>query len=58
MPDFEFGEFGQSGGLVHRIADHRVFEAGLRADMPGDRPARRHSYPEFGLAQHCDEFVV
>ena len=58
MPDFEFGEFGQSGGLVHRITDHRVFEASLRADMPGDRPARRHSYPEFGLAQHCDEFVV
>ena len=55
---FGFGEFGQPGRLVDRITDHRVFEPGQRADMPGDRSSGRHPDPELGLAEHADQFVV
>ena len=55
---FGFGEFGQPGRLVDRITDHRVFEPGQRADVPGDRSSRRHSDPELGFAEHADQFVV
>ena len=47
----QLGELGEPGGLVDRVADHRVLEAGLGADVAGDGAARRHPDAELGLAQ-------
>ena len=45
------GEFGEPGGLVHRVADHRVLQALLGADVPGDGLARRDADTEVGVAE-------
>ena len=38
-PGLLLRQLGQPRGLVHRVADHRVLEAGLLADVAGDRLA-------------------
>ena len=45
-------------GFVDRIADHRVFEAGLCTDVTGDGPAGRHPDAELRGADHREELVV
>ena len=47
----ELRQLGQPGGLVDRVTDHRVLEAGLGADVPGDRPACGDPDAEVGLAR-------
>ena len=54
----QLGQLGEPGGLVDRVADHGVLEAGLRADVPGDGPARGHPDAEVGLAEDVDQLVV
>ncbi len=54
----ELGQLGQPGGLVDRVADHRVLEAGLRADVTGDGPPGRHPDAELGRTDHRQELVV
>src|SRR3954469_22127730 len=44
------GQLGQPRGLVDGVADHRVLEAFLGADVARDEPARRHPDPEGLLA--------
>ena len=44
----QLGQLREPGGLVDRIADHGVLEAGLRADMPGDGATGRHPDAEVG----------
>ena len=46
MALLQLGELGEAGGLVDRVADHGVLEAGLRADVPGDGAARGHADAE------------
>ena len=58
MPGLVLGELGQPGRLVDRVADHRVFEARLRADVAGNGPARGDTDAELGLAEHPDQLVV
>ena len=58
MTRFELGQFGQACRFVDRISDDRVLEPRLGADVPGDRPAGRHSDPEVVLAQHVQQFVM
>ena len=58
MALLQLGQLGEPGGLVDRVADHGVLEAGLRADMAGDRPARGHADAEVGLRRALDELVV
>ncbi len=58
MAFLEFGQFGQPGGLVDRVADHRVLETGLRADMAGDGAPGRYPDAELRGTQHREEFVV
>ncbi|CKS47811.1 Uncharacterised protein [Mycobacterium tuberculosis] len=58
MAILEFGQFGEPGGLVDRVADDGVLEAGLSADVAGDGPSGRHADAELRGTQHWDEFVV
>ena len=58
LPGRGLGQLAQPGGLVHRIADDGVLEAGLRADVAGDRPAGRYSDAEVGLAEHLQNGEV
>ena len=47
----QLGQLGEAGGLVDRVADHGVLEAGLSADVAGDGAAGRHPDAELGFAQ-------
>ena len=58
MARLGLGQFGQPGGLIDRIADHGVLEAGQRTDVTGDRAAGRNADAELGLVENGDQFVV
>ena len=58
MALLEFGELGQPGGLVDRVADHRVLKPGLRSDVSGDRPPGRDTDSEVDLVERAGQLVV
>jgi hypothetical protein len=55
----QLGELGEPGGLVDRVADHRVLETCLGADVACDGASRRNADAELHVeAQHGEQFVV